>query len=185
MYRILEWSGDFVEVCDECGFDGATVSLAEATALFSTLKDRWAAVFTRPEALLRTRPAPETWCPVEYAQHTACAIGSIEWAARLFVQGRSPDWSTLPKDLPGEFEHSDHDCGRFDVTSTLEVLGSAATSMAAFVANLTTDQQSRTADYGGGFILNTAAVVRHALHDAEHHLLDVRRGIARMQLPAT
>jgi hypothetical protein len=31
---------------------------------------------------------------------------------------------------------------------------------------------------------NTTAVVRHAMHDAEHHLLDIRRGIARQQLSA-
>jgi hypothetical protein len=34
-------------------------------------------------------------------------------------------------------------------------------------------------------IINTAAVVRHALHDAEHHLLDIRRGIARLQLSSS
>jgi hypothetical protein len=31
-------------------------------------------------------------------------------------------------------------------------------------------------------VINTTAVIRHALHDAEHHLLDIRRGIARQQL---
>jgi hypothetical protein len=54
--------------------------------------------------------------------------------------------------------------------------------MAAFAANLTTAEQERRADYDVGFTINTAAVVRHALHDAEHHLLDIRRGIARLQL---
>jgi hypothetical protein len=54
--------------------------------------------------------------------------------------------------------------------------------MAAFAVNLTAVEQDRRADYGGGLVINTAAVVRHALHDAEHHLLDIRRGIARLQL---
>jgi hypothetical protein len=31
-------------------------------------------------------------------------------------------------------------------------------------------------------MISTAAVVRHALHGDEHHLLDIRRGIARGQL---
>jgi hypothetical protein len=31
-------------------------------------------------------------------------------------------------------------------------------------------------------VINTTAVIRHALHDTEHHLLDIRRNIAHQQL---
>lgn len=185
VYQILELEGEFIEVCDECGFDGAMVSMGEATALFRSLEDRWGLVFTHSEVLLRTRPTPDTWCAVEYAQHTAAIVGAIEWAARLYVDGRSADWAQVPQELAGEFEHARHECERFDLTSTLDVLGSAATSMAAFATKLTPDEQARTADYASGVVMSIAAVVRHALHDAEHHLLDIRRGIARLQLPAT
>ena len=182
MYRILPLADDFIELCDECGFDGALIDMGEAAAMFRTLGDRWASVFSHSETLVRERPAPDTWCPVEYAQHTAFAIGAIEWAAREFVDGRSPDWTQEPQDLAGVFDHAIHDCDRFEVASTLEVLKGAATSMAAFAGNLTSAEQVRIADYGDGLVINTAAVVRHALHDAEHHLLDIRRGIARIQL---
>jgi hypothetical protein len=182
MYRILPLADDFVEVCDECGFHGGLVDMGEAAALLGTLGDRWASVFSHSEELLRARPAPDTWCPVEYAQHTTFAIGAIEWAARQFVDGRSPDWSQEPQDLAGQFEHDIHDCDRFNLASTLDALKSATRSLAFFAANLTPKAQERRADYGDGLILNTAAVVRHALHDAEHHLLDIRRGIARLQL---
>jgi hypothetical protein len=182
MYRILPLEDDFDEVCDECGFHGALVDMGGAAALLGTLGDRWASVFSHSEELLRARPEPGTWCPVEYAQHSTFAIGAIEWAARQFVDGRSPDWSQEPQDLAGQFEHDNHDCDRFDLASTLEGLKSAARSLASFAANLTPQAQDRKADYGDGLIINTAAVVRHALHDAEHHLLDIRRGIARLQL---
>lgn len=185
VYQILQLEGDFIEVCDECGFDGVLVSMDDAAAQFRGLKDRWSLVFTHSEVLLRARPTPETWCAIEYAQHTAAIIGAIEWAARLYVDGRSADWTQLPQDLAGEFDHAHHACERFDLTSTLDTLGSAAISMASFAINLTTDEQARTADYSGGLVMSIAAVVRHALHDAEHHLLDIRRGLARLQLPAT
>lgn len=185
MYRILPRADDFFEVCDECGFDGALVDMAEAAALLSSLGERWTSAFSQPEELLRRRPAPDTWCSVEYAQHTAFAIGAIEWAAREFVAGRSPDWSQEPNGLAGVFEHDLHDCERFEVASTLDILGSAAKSMAGFALNLTLPEQNRQADYGDGLVINTAAVVRHALHDAEHHLLDIRRGFARLQLGST
>lgn len=79
VYRILPRDDDFFEVCDECGFDGALVDMSTAAALMRSLGDRWASVFSHSEELLRARPAPETWCPVEYAQHTTFAIGAIEW----------------------------------------------------------------------------------------------------------
>lgn len=182
MYRILARADDFVEVCDECGFDGGLIGMGEAAAMLRSLGARWASVFSHSERLLRERPAPDTWCPVEYAQHTTFAIGAIEWAAHQFVDGRSPDWAQEPRDLAGQFEHDTHDCGRFELASTLGALESAASSLAAFAAALTAEELARTADYGDGLVINTAAVVRHALHDAEHHLLDIRRGLARLQL---
>jgi hypothetical protein len=185
VYRILPLADDFFEVCDECGFDGGLVDMLLAAEMFRSLGDRWAAGFSYSEELLRARPAPETWCAVEYAQHTTFAIGAIEWAAGEFVEGRSPDWTQEPADLAGEFEHDVHDCGRFEIAATLDSLRSAAQSMAAFAVTLTPEEQDRRADYADGLTINTAAVVRHALHDSEHHLLDIRRGIARLQLSSS
>ena len=75
-----------------------------------------------------------------------------------------------------------HDCDRFDIADTLESLGAVAGSMATFAESLTPEQQAVIAVYSKDQVINTTAVIRHALHDAEHHLLDVRRGIARQQL---
>ena len=137
VYRILPRDDDFFEVCDECGFDGALVDMSTAAALMRSLGDRWASVFSHSEELLRARPAPETWCPVEYAQHTTFAIGAIEWAAGEFAAGRSPDWTREPEGLAGQFEHEMHDCDRFELAGTIEALGSAAMSMATFATTLT------------------------------------------------
>ena len=54
--------------------------------------------------------------------------------------------------------------------------------MAAFAESLTPQEQVVVAVYAQGQVINATAVIRHALHDAEHHLLDIRRGIARQQL---
>ena len=183
VYKIISVGSDFHEICDECGFHGGTLDLSAAVARIRTLPDRWSEVMSQDEERLRARPEPDTWCAVEYAQHVVSAIVGVEWAARLFAAGRSPDWGELPEDsLPGVFEHDTHDCGRFDVAETLESLGAAARSMAAFAESLTPDEQAATAVYVNELVINTTAVIRHALHDAEHHLLDIRRGIARQDL---
>ena len=183
MYRIVSVGSDFHEICDECGFNGGTLDLSAAVARFRALPDRWSEVMSQDEEQLRARPEPDTWCAVEYAQHVVSAIGGIEWAARVFAAGRSPDWDELSEDsLLGVFEHDTHDCVRFDIADTLESLGAVARSMATFAESLTPEEQAQIAVYYKDQVINTTAVIRHALHDAEHHLLDVRRGIARQQL---
>jgi hypothetical protein len=183
MYRVLSVGSDFHEICDECGFHGGTVDLSDAVVRIRALPDRWSEVMSQDDELLRARPEPDTWCAVEYAQHVVSAIGGIEWAARIFAAGRSPDWDELEEDsLPGVFEHDTHVCGRFDIADTVESIGAAARSMAAFAESLTPEEQVLNAVYFKDEVWNTTAVIRHALHDAEHHLLDVRRGIARQQL---
>jgi hypothetical protein len=183
VYRVLSVGSDYHEICDECGFHGGTLDLSATIARTRALPVRWSEVMSQDEERLRARPEPDTWCAVEYAQHVVSAIVGIEWAARLFAAGRSPDWDELPEDsLPGVFEHDTHECGRFDVADTLESLGAAANSMAAFAESLTLEEQVATAVYFKEEVMNTTAVIRHAVHDAEHHLLDVRRGIARQEL---
>ena len=183
MYRMLPVGGDFHEICDECGFHGGTLDLSATVARIRALPDRWSEVMSLDEERVRARPEPDTWCAVEYAQHVINAIASIEWAARVFAAGRSPNWDELLEDsLPGVFEHDTHDCDRFDIADTLESLGAVARSMATFAESLTPEEQVVVAVYAGEWVINTIAVIRHALHDAEHHVLDIRRGIARQQL---
>ena len=88
----------------------------------------------------------------------------------------------MPEDSLPVSSNDTHDCDRFDIADTLESLGAAARSMAAFADSLTPEQQAVIAVYAEDWVINTTAVIRHALHDAEHHLLDIRRGIARQQL---
>ena len=180
---MLSVGSDFHEICDECGFHGGTLDLSTTVARFRALPGRWSEVMSQDEELLRARPEPDTWCAVEYAQHVINAIASIEWGARIFAAGRSPDWGELSEDsLPAVFEHPTHDCRRFDIADTLESLGVVAGSMADFAESLTPEEQVVVAVYAEGWVINTTAVIRHALHDAEHHLLDIRRGIARQEL---
>jgi hypothetical protein len=183
VYRILSVGSDFHEICDECGFNGGTLDLAATVARFRSLADRWSVVMSQDEERLRARPEPDTWCAVEYAQHVVSAISGIEWAAHEFAAGRSPNWDEEPEDsLPGVFDHDTHDCDRFEIAETLESLGAVARSMATFAESLTPEEQAQIAVYYKDQVINTTAVIRHALHDAEHHLLDIGRGMARQQL---
>lgn len=184
MYNFITLGGEPVEVCDECGFDGGQVKIAEVSTRFDDVRRAWATVFAGDEALLRARPAPATWCTVEYAEHTAFALAAIEWAAREFVQLRSPDWTQLPSDRLGDASDDNHDCESIAIDDVLDQISRASLSLAAFTESLSDADLFQVQDYGGGMLLTTGAVIRHALHDAEHHVLDIRRGMARLLLNA-
>ncbi len=61
--------------------------------------------------------------------------------------------------FPGVFEHDTHDCSRFDIGDTLESLGAAARSMAAFAESLTPEEQVVVAVYAEEWVIDTT--VRH------------------------
>ena len=96
------------------------------------------------EERLRARPEPDTGCAVEYAQHVINAIASIEWAARRFAAGRSPDWDELSQDsLPGLFEHDTHDCDRFD-SSAADEEALRAQALRHFYAHIGCEGEARS-----------------------------------------
>jgi hypothetical protein len=47
-----------------------------------------------------------------------------------------------------------------------------------FAESTTPQEQAVIAVYADDWVINSIAGNRHALHDAEHHVLDVRHGIA-------
>ena len=184
VYDFVLVDGKQVEVCDDCGFNGAAVADDAVGPRLRAMWQSWCAACDNDESLLRARPASATWCAVEYSSHTAFALQAIEWAAREFLAGRAANWASLPyTSIPSEDANEEnHDCMQTPVDRVLSELERATTSMAAFADRLTEAETVVTQDYGGGLLLSVGTVVRHALHDAEHHVLDIRRGIAKLIL---
>lgn len=182
VYQFIRRGDEVVEVCDECGFNGALVDIQKVPAALSRVRDEWAFLLEVDEALLRARPAPATWCGVEYGRHTASALRAVEWGARQIAKGVSPDWRRLPDELPPDATSDNHGCESVGATDTLADLQGAVDSLVLFTGSLSAPELTAEADYGGGLLLSTSGVIRHGLHDAEHHVLDVRRGIARLLL---
>jgi len=77
--------GRWVERCDECHFDGATWDTLDARQFLRSLAASWRALLhLAPSGLLRARPAPSTWSPVEYLAHTRDVTALL----REIVRGR-------------------------------------------------------------------------------------------------
>lgn len=141
-----------VELCDECGFDARLVS------------DQRAAVAAAIAALdsLTTgvdaarRPDPETFSAREYAAHSVeTTIELLGYIAR--VTGRPlPHPATDLADCAGVAS---------EVLAGLSDIERASVLSGEYPFDVTVDW-----------------IALHLLHDLEHHVLDVRRGYARLAM---
>lgn len=102
------------------------------------------------------RPDPDTWSAAEYVAHCAEVTGEL-----LAYVARATD--AAPADPPRDLSEA-----RAAVDETL--------------AALTGGDRRRVLQDAYPFPVTVAWVVRHLLHDLEHHVLDIRRGTARLAL---
>ena len=135
---------------------------------------RWRALFRDvPVERLRERPDPVTWSALEYAAHTRDVIALVGWGMDRVLKGGNPSFDPVEPDPPG----TDHGYNALDPGTVLDELAANAERMAARAERELPEHWHRTGSMGG---VETDAgwFLRHAVHDASHHLRDVERGLA-------
>ena len=157
--------GRWIERCDECHFDGASWDTVGAQQFLRSLAASWRTLLDRaPSKLLRTRPEPSTWSPVEYLAHCR----DVTTVLREIVQRHvTEDDPTIP-------ERSATDGLEIDVEATLAELDDAAGGLADDVDAYSEADLARPVEIGDKQA-DVLVLVLHAVHDADHHLFDVRR----------
>ncbi len=161
--------GGTVEQCAECGFDGGAWTDAGAVEAVGHLGERWAAALAGlPAGELQRRPITDMWSIVEYTDHVREVLFAMRFVVDAAVAepgvhlGDPP--STVFSDVPRPI----------DPRAALEGLTEEATALAARLRQLPEDRWTATAFIGEDEI-DVHWIGRHALHDADHHLGDVRR----------
>jgi len=162
-----------IETCDGCRFDGSHYSHIDARKSLRTMAARWRwAAEDVDEAVLACRPAPAVWSPTEYAAHTADVVGSVGYLLHLMT---TRDVEPLSGLYPADASPDDPPPSTTFAESVAR-LEANALRMDDEVAHLTPAQWQRTVVLEDD-IVDTEWVVRHAVHDAGHHLMDVGRGL--------
>jgi hypothetical protein len=164
------------ERCAECGFDGSRLTVGDAITALRSMRRRWGELFEDvPDDVLRKRPAPKVWSALEYAAHTRDVVAMNGWGMAKLLDGELPE---VP-DIPPEDEVADHGYNSLDPKAVLDELGANAERMAARAERVVgTDPWARTAASGGP---DAGYVLRHAVHDASHHLKDVSKGLESLR----
>ncbi|MBS2939242.1 DinB family protein [Nocardioides sp. J2M5] len=163
-YTWHDVDGRMAEICDQCGFDAREIrgnadEAARLDAAYAALERS----LDHPDAA--RRPAPETWSAREYVDHCV-EVGDVMlgWVADL-ARGDAP--GTTP-------------------TGTLTDLAALRAAVREVVPGLTDEQRGRLLVGEYRQDVPVEWLLRHLLHDTEHHVLDVRCGhaaIARADLP--
>jgi hypothetical protein len=157
------------ERCDECGFNGEEWSDAAAISAIEVLPTRYANAVTglSSDELLR-RPVDGQWSIAEYADHVREVLFGMRFLLDLAVTQPGTDLGESPVP-PFEPEPRQIDIDTALVGIEREVAGL-----------LTTFSEMSPNEWFSIVALDGASVdphwiVRHAVHDSTHHLLDMER----------
>lgn len=163
------------ERCEECGFDATRLTVADCIAALRSMGRRWRSLFKDvPQDRLRERLDPATWSPLEYGAHTRDVLALLGWGIAKVLEGEKPSFEGIEPDA----DATDHGYNALDPDNVLEELETNAERIAGRAERALPDHWHRTATIGG---VETEAgwLLRHAVHDASHHLRDVERQLNR------
>jgi len=176
-YDVRLICGQCSEICDECGFDGSLLSDVEVVRRCQDLPRQWDLLLSQgEEALLRRRPKPTIWCGFEYAHHIGAGL---RWLADM-LQGTVTPAPAPPTDDPNGHEDPCREWTRAVVIEHIETGVSAVLPFAR--RHEAGERPGPSAVSFGAFELGLGTALRHGVHDSEHHVLDVRRGVAALKL---
>jgi len=168
--------------CQECGLDLDGIAPLDGIVALRSFARRYREVLRpvaesdeREDELLRRRPQPEAWSALEHLAHVVdVLVASSSWVRDL----RARDRPVLP-DVPAT-HLSAISAGGGSVDLALEHLSRAALDLAAELEKVQGDEWERRGrlPWGEGDLLD---VMRHAVHEASHHLRDARRVLSRVR----
>ncbi len=167
-----------MSACEECGFVYDSVTGGDAPAALRAFGRRFRAPLTRflpgedGDALVRTRPAPETWSALEYVAHVRDVFGNYDrWVRQILaddgavLEGPPPDEQAVE----GRYNEA-------DPVAVADALAANAELLAATFESVPDDGWDRFGvrrDEERSVLLHA----RRAVHEGNHHLLDIGRGL--------
>ncbi len=164
--------------CEECGFDYEALDPADAPAAIRAFAKRYRMPLTRflrdedGDALVRRRPAPEVWSALEYAAHVRDVFESYDrWIRQILDDERPVLEGPAPNDLATERRYGDD-----DPATVADALAANAERLAFTVETVPADGWERVG-LRRGEERSVWLHARRAVHEGNHHLLDIGRGL--------
>ncbi|HVL02957.1 MAG TPA: DinB family protein [Acidimicrobiales bacterium] len=164
--------------CEECGFADESVTVADAVAALRGFGRRYRAPLTRflpgedGDAVVRERPEPGVWSALEYAAH----VGEVfawydQWIRRSLVEDDPVIVAPTPDEAAGAGAYNEA-----DPTAVADAVAASAEVLAATLEGIPEEAWSRC-HVRRGESRSVLFAARRAVHEGNHHLLDIGRGM--------
>jgi hypothetical protein len=160
------------DYCEECGFDGRDLTTGEVSARLGHVPGEVrSALSVDDPAVLRQRPDPDTWSPVEYLGHLRDLMA---WHRFLIEQGVAEDRPAVPIVDP-DASVATSGYADADLDQLFEQFARRVERLRARIDALEPGQASRKIQWVQGEEIDVELVARSALHEGFHHTADLHR----------
>jgi DinB superfamily len=165
------------EPCPECRFDPAEHGPSDLPAEVRRLGSRYRAPLTRGlpgedlDALVDERHEPDAWSALELAAHARDILVVFDDRVRAAVEGEEPGEPMV--DWEGRVEAA----GAEDRAALAEQIVQAAAALADRLDGLDTTDWDKPGMTGRGREVTVTDLAVIALHEGNHHLLDIGRAL--------
>jgi hypothetical protein len=161
-----------VDRCAECLFVYSALDVGDVPPRLRDVAGRYPAGL-REVLDVRRRPAPQVWSPLEYACHVRDVLRVQGERLTLALRVSEPEFAPMGRDELVVTERYNAQ----DPEVVLADLATAADAFAARFAALGEVELARTGVYPWPRreVRTLLWLGRHTVHEAEHHLLDIRR----------
>ena len=161
------------ETCEQCGFDSTRYTREDLRGTMRSFGPRWRWMLEGIDAgVLSRRPAPLVWSALEYANHTREVLDLVGLGVAIMLEENEPTFDPVaPSDA-----RADDARPELDASEVVSDLSGIAERFSRLIAGIRGESWERGAIIGGERA-DVHWLIAHAVHDAEHHLQDVGRGL--------
>ena len=164
--------------CAECGFTDDGITPADVVEALGKFGKRYRAPLTRflpgedGDAVVRQRPAPEVWSALEYACHVSDLLGWYDDRIHLaLTQDRPEALGPTPDEAMAADRYNEQ-----DPLAVADGIAANAERLAATLETVPDDGWDR--EYvRRGYLWTVLFTARRSVHEGNHHLLDIGRGL--------
>jgi hypothetical protein len=165
-----DWTWVLLRQCPECRYDAAMTTRAAVPGLIRDNAAAWqAALLSRDETDLRTRPREDRWSTAEYACHVRDVYRIFDQRLALMLDEDDPAFPNWDQDATAIADQYQDQ----DPRVVAGQLREAADRIADRFTGLLPAQWERTGARGDGARFSVDSFARYLVHDPVHHLHDV------------
>ena len=171
-----DWTWVLSTLCEECEFEVRYFLREEISSLIRTSVGAWLSILQGDAAVLRKRPRPDRWSALEYAAHVRDVFDLYDYRLGMMLAEEDPHYPNWNQDETAV----EKDYGSQAPVRVAAELAGAGEKLASRFDRVTGDDWERTGFRSDGAAFTVETFARYFIHDPQHHLHDVRTGLAEI-----